>query len=60
MTDGKSLEHVGVRPDELLLPSADDLADNRDPILAHAAQTLGVNVSPEEAGKAFPCEWPPD
>jgi carboxyl-terminal processing protease len=60
MTDGKSLEHVGVTPDQLVLPSANALANNRDPVLALAAQTLGGNVTPEEAGKAFPYEWPPE
>lgn len=60
MSDGKSLEHAGVMPDELLLPSATALANGRDPVLAHAVQSLGVTISSEEAGKAFPYEWPPE
>ena len=57
MTDGKSLEHVGVTPDELKLPSPADLASKRDPVLAHALSLVGVDYTPEKAGALFPFEW---
>jgi C-terminal processing protease CtpA/Prc len=59
MTDGRSLERVGVAPDETMLPTAHDLAAGRDPVLSHAAHLAGAEIDPVAAGKLFPFEWPP-
>jgi len=57
MRDGKSLEHVGVTPDELRLPTPSDLAAGRDPVLAHAAKLAGVELDKQKAAALFPIEW---
>lgn len=59
MADGQSLENQGVIPDETVLPSADDLAAGRDPVLSYAAAKLGVKLDPKAAGAFFPFEWKP-
>jgi len=59
MSDGQSLEKVGVMPDEMLIPTGADLAAHRDPLISRAAELLGVELSPEKAGTFFPKEWRP-
>ena len=53
MSDGKSLEHVGVTPDEVRLPTGEDLAAQRDVVLSYAASLHGVTLDPVEAAKFF-------
>jgi C-terminal processing protease CtpA/Prc len=60
MTDGKSLEGAGVTPDDLRLPTPEDLAARRDPILAHAASLVGLKLDPTKAGALFPVLWSKD
>jgi C-terminal processing protease CtpA/Prc len=54
MPDGFRLEKAGVTPDEILLPTAADLANQRDPVLARAITLLGGTMTAEQAGKFYP------
>jgi carboxyl-terminal processing protease len=49
MTDGKSLERTGVVPDEVILPTAEDVASDRDPVLSRAIEMCGLVSTPEAA-----------
>lgn len=56
MSDGNSLEHRGVMPDEVRLPAPEDLAAGRDVVMSYAASLAGVTLDPIEAGKFFPID----
>jgi C-terminal processing protease CtpA/Prc len=51
MRDGRSLQGTGVTPDVVSLPTGDDLAHGRDPVLAHALGLLGLSIEAAEAGR---------
>jgi carboxyl-terminal processing protease len=53
MADGQRLESVGVIPDHVVLPSAEDLVKFRDPQMAHALKLVGYSATPEEAARLF-------
>jgi len=55
-SDGRTLEQMGVTPDVEALPTAADLAEGRDPMLAKAAELAGITLDPAAAGKMFPFE----
>jgi|CXWL01.1.fsa_nt_gi C-terminal processing protease CtpA/Prc len=57
MTDGQSLEKIGVAPDTLLLPTSLEMREKADPVLAKALAIVGVEVTPSKAGTLFPFVW---
>jgi len=56
MSDGQGLEKSGVVPDEILLPTAQQLAAGEDPQLARALELAGVSVTAKKAGSLLPRE----
>jgi C-terminal processing protease CtpA/Prc len=53
MSDGSRLERTGVTPDDVVLPTATDLATKQDPVLARALSLLGATVTPDAAGRLY-------
>lgn len=53
MSDGNRLEKVGVTPDELIIPTGEDLAAGRDPVMARALELAGIAISAEDAGQIY-------
>jgi C-terminal processing protease CtpA/Prc len=49
--DGKDLEKVGVTPDMMCIPTAEDLAAKRDPCLGLAMATLKAKLSRQSDGQ---------
>jgi len=56
MPDGSIIEGHGVMPDEVDVPTHEDLYTGRDPALARAITLAGHAITPEAAGKLFPRE----
>ncbi len=57
MSDGISLEHNGVTPQLILIPTAEDLFMQRDPVLSTALKLFNHTITPEVAGSYFPFKW---
>lgn len=55
MGDGKSLEHAGVEPDIVALPTGGPTS-KRDPAMAEGARLVGGRLSAEEARAILPYE----
>ncbi len=51
LSDGKSIDGVGVPPDEMVLPSGAEMAAGADPVLARALALAGVTRTAAQAGQ---------
>lgn len=54
MSDDGRLEKKGVTPDFRILPTAEDMADGRDPALAQALKFAGQALDAKQAGALLP------
>ena len=54
--NGRKLEGVGMVPDFLLIPTQEDIASLRDPVMAMALKQAGQVVDPATLGRDFPDE----
>lgn len=54
MSDGASVEGIGVTPEHVVIPSHEDLYQRRDPLLARVLALIGHELTPEAAGQLFP------
>jgi carboxyl-terminal processing protease len=54
LPDGQRLEHEGVTPDEIVLPSGGDIRAGRDPVLARALEHARRPTTPAAAGMLLP------
>jgi hypothetical protein len=59
LSDGKSLQGSSVIPDQLSLPTAEDLRAGKDTVLARAIAEAGGNIDPVAAGKFTAFRWKP-
>jgi len=54
LRDGARLEGVGVRPDHQVLPTGENLASGRDPVMGDALRRLGYPIPVQGVAIAFP------
>lgn len=52
--NGERLERIGVAPDVPIIPTAQQIAERHDPVLAYALQQAGISVSPAGAARLLP------
>ena len=54
LRDSTRLEGVGVTPDVRVVPTGENLASGRDPVMGEALRRLGYPIPPQGVAVAFP------